>query len=329
MNAPRKSNRCHLEKAKASIQEGVALLGGKVVPSKAGTPLTVEQWAERINAPLRRSVEGLIQAGLEFISAKEELDHGEWMELFNRKLVKTNPREVERLMQVARNEVLANPTNWSNLPGSLQALCALSPVKPTVLTEAITAGVVAPCMTIKQAKQFRSNHETKRRKKTPPIPGAENQPGSQTAVVPGGFGRQDKVEFRISPIAVKWEGAINSPPELSKLVDETIFDALKRLEPLPVHLCIGQGQQKDEIQVSLKLELCDKKLVTVRSLSVLEIVADALSRGFAAYPPELRAKFREQVLLMVGALDPRHDITPAFLLRCVKWFSGEKGSHPS
>jgi len=329
MNANREppKNRNALERTEPSHQTQT---GAQDVSLELVGRRSLEEWADRINSHLRKSVEELIAAGMDLKAAKAELGRRrEWIKLFERGLVKIHLREAERLMQVIDNEAIANPTNWSNLPQSLQALCALSPVKPAILAEAITAGVINPRTTIKQAREFRSQHDTKHRKKSPLLPGPENQPSSQTVVFPGGFGRQDKAEFRILPIAVKWEGANNWPPELSELVGEAIFDALKRLEPWPAHLRIGQGQQKDEIQVSLQLELCNKELVSVRTLSVLEIVAATLSRGFAAYPPELRGKFREQVLLMVGALDPRHDITPAFLLGCVKWFSSEKGSHPS
>jgi hypothetical protein len=143
---------------KADIQTQAALQRGPAALSKAGTHLTAEEWATCINASCRRSVEALIQAGLELLSAKQDLDHGDWLRLFDLRLVDIHQREAERLMQVARHKVLANPTKWSNLPASLQALCALSRVEPRVLDVALISGEISPSTTIKKAKEFGAKH---------------------------------------------------------------------------------------------------------------------------------------------------------------------------
>src|SRR5262245_48313886 len=83
---------------------------------------TRERYAEAIASVCRRA--GLA-AGLLLIDAKEKLPHGDFEAMIESDLP-FGPRTAERLMVVARNEVLSNPTHASLLPGTWTVLHELA-----------------------------------------------------------------------------------------------------------------------------------------------------------------------------------------------------------
>lgn len=139
--------------------------GNNTVDLQVVSRRSPEEWAERINQHLRKSVEALIAAGRELEAAKKDLATGEWLRVLKGGLLGIREREAQRLMQVISNEALVNPTNWSHLPKAPQALCALSTVRPKILTKAISSGEINGRMTIKQAEAFRSKHRQSHRRR--------------------------------------------------------------------------------------------------------------------------------------------------------------------
>jgi hypothetical protein len=125
-----------------------------------------EHWARLLNQSLRRSVEALFEAGMHLIAAKVALKHGEWLKLFEQKLIPVDERGAQRLMQMARSSVLSKPANWSLLPPSPQALCALSQADSDAVEHALTKGQINPLTTIADAKSFLHEH---------PAPGAKTR----------------------------------------------------------------------------------------------------------------------------------------------------------
>jgi hypothetical protein len=84
-----------------------------------------KQWADRINTAWQKSVEGIIDAGRLLIEAKEDLSHGSFESMVQLSL-NFGPRTAQRLMAVAGNPILSNPTHGSHLPPSWRTLSELT-----------------------------------------------------------------------------------------------------------------------------------------------------------------------------------------------------------
>jgi hypothetical protein len=80
---------------------------------------------------LKKSVEGIIEAGLVLIEAKDEFEHGQFtdwviddLRFGSRKegSRKADLRKAEMLMFLARNEVIAKSCHWHDFPPSSPTL---------------------------------------------------------------------------------------------------------------------------------------------------------------------------------------------------------------
>jgi hypothetical protein len=87
---------------------------------------------------LKKSVEGIIEAGRVLIEAKSELDHGQFTDWVVRELRfgvrkdgngEPDIRKAEMLMYLARNEVISNPCHWHAFPPSPQTLWELTQIR--------------------------------------------------------------------------------------------------------------------------------------------------------------------------------------------------------
>jgi hypothetical protein len=85
----------------------------------------------RFRNALKKSVEGIIEAGCVLIEAKSELDHGQFTDWVVGELRfgsrkdgtrEADLRKAEMLMFLARNEVISNPCHWHAFPPSLCTL---------------------------------------------------------------------------------------------------------------------------------------------------------------------------------------------------------------
>jgi len=141
-----------------------------------------EYWAPRINAEWRKSVEGIVGVGLRLIEAKAACDHGEFLRLFRgHKDAVADPvpfgvNSADRLMAIARSEVLSNCDQSHNLPASWQTLYELSRLDDEQIAAGIKAGEITPDMTRGEAAALRS--DPIERPETPPheeiVTGAKN-----------------------------------------------------------------------------------------------------------------------------------------------------------
>jgi hypothetical protein len=125
-----------------SLPEGID--PGATVEVHVDVP-TRERYAAAITSVCRM---GGLAAGRLLIDAKENLKHGDFEDMIERDLP-FGPRTAERLMIVARNEVLSNPTHASLLPGAWTVLHELALVDekldaPGTLKEWVETGVVHP-----------------------------------------------------------------------------------------------------------------------------------------------------------------------------------------
>lgn len=120
--------------------------------------LSVDDWASRINDAVGEGIKRFIIAGSELRAAKEALDHGCWMKMFESRRIKMSLRTAEMFMRVAANAALSNSQHLANLPPSLTALDALAGGPVEVIETGIKNGKIHPDLTAKQAQNFVRAH---------------------------------------------------------------------------------------------------------------------------------------------------------------------------
>ncbi len=118
----------------------------------ATTEATVVRWAERISPHLTAIAQNIIQAGRELIFAKEELPHGDFLDLVES--LGLRPRTAQKFMAIARHELLGNASPGSHLPTSWTVLYELSRAPGELLEQAFADGEVASDMSRKDAVQL-------------------------------------------------------------------------------------------------------------------------------------------------------------------------------
>jgi hypothetical protein len=128
------------------------------IPRAAVTPRPIDEWARIIADDLTRAVEGIIAAGQNLVKARTQFDHGEWLPLLER--VGIGERTAQRLMFIANNLRLANPTHVSHLPPCWGTLYELAKLAPDVVEAKIAEGVITSEITRAEVRALA--------KKTPP-----------------------------------------------------------------------------------------------------------------------------------------------------------------
>ncbi len=116
----------------------------------------VDYWANRIRATMTKSVEAIIETGLELKRCKAELGHGN-MEAAAQQ-AGMSARSAQRLMAISGKPQIRH--NVSYLPPSWGTLYDLSRLDAPVLEAAIADGRVRPDMTRKDVKQLVASKPT-------------------------------------------------------------------------------------------------------------------------------------------------------------------------
>jgi hypothetical protein len=119
----------------------------------------------RFRNALKKSVEGIVEAGCVLIEAKNELEHGQFIDWVVRELRfgsrkdgnrEADLRKAEMLMFLARNEVISNPCHWHDFPPSPRTLWELTQIRPKQrLLELIANGTINSGMTREDAVALR------------------------------------------------------------------------------------------------------------------------------------------------------------------------------
>ena len=105
-------------------------------------------YAAKISAAWQQSVAAIISTGTLLIEAKRELGHGLWEEMFQgENRLPFGLRTAERLMAIAGNGFLANPTHVSILPPSWGTLYELSRLPKRTLSLGVRDGLITADMT--------------------------------------------------------------------------------------------------------------------------------------------------------------------------------------
>lgn len=115
-------------------------------------PETIPEFVEAISKCLRKSVEGVIEAGRHLINAR--IRHsGEFTSMVERDLGMT-PRTAQRLMAIARDERFA--TYRSHLPTTWRTLFELTRLDDDEFAEAVEAGAIHPNMSQNDAIRLKN-----------------------------------------------------------------------------------------------------------------------------------------------------------------------------
>jgi hypothetical protein len=130
----------------------------------------------RFRNALKKSVEGIIEAGRVLIEAKSELEHGQFIDWVVRELRfgvrkdgsrTADLRKAEMLMFLARNEVISKSCLWHAFPPSPRTLWELTQIRPKQrLLELIANGAVNSGMTREEAVALR--HRTSQERSPTP-----------------------------------------------------------------------------------------------------------------------------------------------------------------
>ena len=130
----------------------------------------------RFRNALKKSVEGIIEAGRVLIEAKDELEHGQFIDWVVNDLRfgirkdgsrVADLRKAQMLMFLARNEVISNACHWHAFPPSPRTLWELTQIRPKQrLLELIANGSINPGMTREEAVALR--HRTSQERSRAP-----------------------------------------------------------------------------------------------------------------------------------------------------------------
>jgi len=108
-------------------------------------PRTAQEFAERISACWRRSVEAIFEAGRWLIRAKDKLEHGQFEAMVEGNLP-FGASTAQRIMAIARDPRLSNPAHGQLLPPSWRTLYELTKLSDSEFTHGIESGVIRPDM---------------------------------------------------------------------------------------------------------------------------------------------------------------------------------------
>ena len=202
--------------------------------------LGIEEWATTIRADMLRAVEGIVAAGHHLIEAKADLGHGNFTVMVKGRLG-FSLRTAERLMAIASNPVLSNPTHRVALPPSWGTLAELAKISEHRLEHAIAGRKVRPDMTRAKAEELAKKlaPPPPKAKKVEPIhPIEPDDHVTRRAKLAGAAARrlaeQDAVE------AAQRQVAEQDPPPPMHVVQAGPADAPRRASPG----CRGRARQR-------------------------------------------------------------------------------------
>jgi hypothetical protein len=136
-----------------------ALTPAQVFAQSAVPKRSEDEWAELIRGDLSHALEGIIAAGAHLEQAKYQLGHGRFLPLLQS--LGMHERTAERLMKIANNVVLANPTHGSKLPMSMRTLYELATLPPRLLEARIIDGTITPEIERKDVERLKSESKGK------------------------------------------------------------------------------------------------------------------------------------------------------------------------
>jgi hypothetical protein len=126
---------------------------------------SLSELTARFRNALKKSVEGIVEAGLVLIQAKSEVEHGQFIDWVVNELrfgtqkvgvPHADIRQAEMLMFLARNDVISKSCHWHAFPPSPRTLWELTQIRPKQrLLDLIADGTINPSMTREEAIALR------------------------------------------------------------------------------------------------------------------------------------------------------------------------------
>lgn len=113
---------------------------------------SAEQWANQICSQLSKSAEAIIATGRLLVKAKDDLPHGEWLRMFEEKLIPFGIDNAQKLMKIAKDPQLSNTAHMRHLPSALTTLYELTKVPEKALDNAFRDGLITPSMERREVK---------------------------------------------------------------------------------------------------------------------------------------------------------------------------------
>ncbi len=117
-----------------------APLDGEVLPPLSRAR---REWAEKISASWRATLDSVIETGRHLVAAKEDLEHGEFEAMIERDLP-FGPRTARMLMTVSRDQRLSDRNHGSVLPPSWRTLYELTKLDDSTFAARIADGSIRP-----------------------------------------------------------------------------------------------------------------------------------------------------------------------------------------
>jgi hypothetical protein len=105
----------------------------------------LEVFTARFRDAIKRSIQGILDAGAVLIDAKEQLEYGTFQDWVRNDLT-IGLRQAQMLMLISRNPVFCKETYQGSFPTSWRTLYELAQIRPQKLTEFIEGGKINPTM---------------------------------------------------------------------------------------------------------------------------------------------------------------------------------------
>lgn len=96
----------------------------------------------RITSAWSKQVESILKVGRLLIEAKDELEHGEWGQMFDKGGLPFVQRTAQKLMAIAEHPILSNPTHASHLPPHFETLYEMRKLPDQELEQMLAEGTI-------------------------------------------------------------------------------------------------------------------------------------------------------------------------------------------
>jgi hypothetical protein len=174
------------------------------------SPATRDAFTKQFTNAMKKGVQGIIDAGQVLINAKSELGHGHFTNWVTNELKYGNMRSAEMQMQLARHNVISNPSHWHAFPPSVRTLHVITQIRPAErLIELTKEGKVYSGMTREEAMTLRAHEEKSAHRK---------YKGSKRSAAGAGRSNADNDSNNNRPIHKS--GRAKAKPQLKKLKKE-------------------------------------------------------------------------------------------------------------
>lgn len=301
-----------------------------VVALRPRAAVSVAAWAARITASWRASVEAIIEVGRLLTAAKGVLPHGVFGTMCENDLP-FGQRTAERLMAIAADERLTDPTHVSNLPASWGTLYELHQLSDAEFKAQIADGTICADMERKDVFVVRRDGGMAQRvQPRDDLDFAPTPPWATRALMERVLPQIPEVDFAIREQKC-WEPACGEGHmaevlrEYFKFVHATdihdyghgdVADFLgadgKTAMPMDWIITNPPFEDKAEVFTLRALELAQVGVAIFAQLRWLETIGRYL-HIFRDRPPTLLAFFVERVPLCMGRWEPTGTTATAYM----------------